>query len=192
MIWFMPFLPFEAIDANGKTIKGTIQADNAQQLELILLQKGLRLIAHSMQPPPQQARPVQQARPMQQAQPVQQARPVQSPAIAQSQPRQISRESPTAPQRINISTAASQTATIKTPELTNKQTYFLFAQFASFFRAGFSSSQMIPQATATLPSKFRPAFAEMENEVAQGMTLSESMSRRPMLFHPDQIGRAHV
>ena len=46
---------------------------------------------------------------------------------------------------------------------------------------------MIPQATATLPSKFWPAFVEMENEVAQGMTMSESMSRRPMLFHPDQV-----
>ena len=170
----MPFLPFEAIDSNGKTIRGTIQADNAQQLELILLQKGLRPVANPT--PAQPARPMQVARPA--------PKPV-SPPIQPIQPRSSSREAPVPAQR-PIS-PVQPVGTQKTPELTYKQTFFLFTQFASFFRAGFSSSQMIQQATLVMPEKFRPHFAEMEQEVAQGMTLSESMSRRPMLFHPDQV-----
>ena len=179
MIWLMPFLPFEAIDSSGKTVRGTLQADSVQQLELILMQKGLRVVSLGVQPPaaprptpkPAQAVPKLQANP--QSRPQQQSRP-------------ISREVPV-PQKLNQSLVASSTTTVKTPELTNKQTFLLFTQFASFARSGFSSSQMIHHATSKMPPKIHSAFAEMEQETAGGMTLSDSMARRPILFPPDQV-----
>jgi type IV pilus assembly protein PilC len=177
----MPFLPFEAIDANGKSIRGTVQADNLQQLELILLQKGLRPVSLGVQPaaPPMQvaAKPASRS-----PAPISQQRgPIQT-----STPRPISRESGPAPSTIAPSTVP-QSGSIRTPELTNKQKFLLFNQFASFVRSGFSSSQMIQHATSRMPTKLRSAFGEMEQETAAGLALSESMAKRPMMFPPDQV-----
>ena len=173
MIWLMPFLPFEAIDSNGKTIRGTLQADSVQQLELILMQKGLRVVSLGVQPP---------------AAPRPTPKPVQAPPKLQTpqQARPISGEVP-APQKLNQSPAASLIVTVRTPELTNKQKFLLFTQFASFARSGFSVSQMIQHATSKMPPKIHSAFAEMEQETAGGMALSDSMARRPVLFPPDQV-----
>jgi len=181
----MPFLPFEAVDSTGKTIRGTLQANSVQDLELILLQKGLRIV-NSGAPranPMQVAKPVQQLRPTQVSQP-QNARPIQAPRPAQSMERPIA-QMQAAPVVINHTLAS--TDTVKTPELSNKEIYFLFSQFSSFVKAGFSASQMIHHTTSKSPPKFRKMFEEMENEVAQGMSMSESMAKRPITFHPDII-----
>ena len=178
MILVMPFLPFEAIDANGKTVRGTIQADSLQQLELILIQKGLKPISLGVQPAAPQMQVAQ--RPQSTSAPKTQT--LHSHASQPGAPRPVSRESqPVAPSSV------PQSGNLKTPELTNSQKYLLFNQFASFVRSGFSSSQMIQHATSRMPSKVRGAFAEMEHETARGMALSESMAKRPILFPPDQV-----
>ncbi len=166
----MPFLPFEAIDSNGKTIRGTFQANSAQELDTILRQKGLRPISIGEQPS-KSPKPVQAA-------PRPQPQPPRATASRELQPTQ---------QRIASPTANSPTQTFKTPELTNKQKYFLFSQFSSFANSGFSANQMIHHASAKLPPKIKVHFEQMEQETAGGMTLSESMERRPMLFPPDQV-----
>lgn len=177
----MPFLPFEAVDATGKTIRGTLQANSVQDLEMILLQKGLRMVNHGMQranpaPAPTPQRPMQVARPVPAVQP---ARPVQRPISVTERPS-------VRPQADQPSTA-SKTDTIRTPELSYKEKYFLFAQFSSFIKAGFSASQMIQHTTSKAPPKLRQMFAEMETEVANGMALSDSMARRPITFGPDIV-----
>jgi type II secretory pathway component PulF len=188
MIWLMPFMPFEAIDSNGRTITGTLQVNNVQELESILGQKGLRLIRAGAPPAskPQPSGPVP-AKPRPQA-------PVHQPVVRPQVPiqnsipvRPISRETHSTRPTILNSTDPSNLVTARTPELTNKQKYLLFSQFASFVRSGFSSSQMIQHATSKMPPKVRSAFAEMEQETAGGMAMSDSMERRPMLFSPDQV-----
>ena len=166
----MPFLPFEAIDSNGKTIRGTFQANSAQELDTILRQKGLRPISIGEQPP-------------------QGSTPAQAAPRSQPQPQRVavSRELQQGQQQLAPSKPASQVQTVKTPELTNKQKYFLFSQFSSFANSGFSASQMIHHASAKLPPKIKVHFEQMEQETAGGMTLSESMERRPILFPPDQV-----
>lgn len=63
----------------------------------------------------------------------------------------------------------------------------MFSQFASFFRSGFSASQMIHHAAAKSSPKLIAMFRRMETEVAGGMALSDSMAKRPRTFHTDQI-----
>ncbi len=160
----MPFLPFEAIDSNGKTIRGTFQANSVQELDAILRQKGLRPVSVGTQP----------------------AQVAVPPQIQSQKPGNSLEQRPIQPQ-VRTPGLAVGPQTLKTPELTNKQRYFLFHQFSSFTKSGFSSSQMIQHASAKMPPKLRAAFGEMEQETAGGMAMSASMERRPMLFSPDQV-----
>ncbi len=160
-----------------------MQADSVQQLELTLRQRGLRPVSIGVSQPsasPQPATP----RPVQTPQkPINQ--PINQPT---TQSRQISREVPVlAHQTINSSPVPNPATTVKTPELTNKQRFFLFTQFASFARSGLSISQMLEHTSAKMKPKLHASFAEMVQETSGGMALSESMARRPILFLPDQV-----
>ncbi|MBI1331814.1 MAG: hypothetical protein GC165_02935 [Armatimonadetes bacterium] len=179
----MPFLPFEAVDSSGKTVRGTLQANSMQDLEMMLIQRGLRLVS-SGQAAPIQAAPPTQPRPMQSARPIAQPAPVIRPSAPQPRPQEVARAVPAA---APASTTPPSAVDYHTPELSDKQIYFIFSQFASFFRSGFSASQMIQHTTAKAPPKIHAVFAQMEREVAGGKPLSDAMELRPRTFHPDMV-----
>ena len=176
----MPFLSFEAVDAHGKVVRGTLQATNMQELEKMLIQRGMRLLQNGSAP--SAAAP---QRPMQVARPVQPVQPVRQNPVQQT-PRPV-RQEVAASQRFAAPTPATTITPVPTPELSTKELFFIFSQFATFFRSGFSVNQAIQPATSRATAPKRQMSHELEQETAGGTTLSDSMEKRPNAFPPDMV-----
>ncbi len=181
----MPFLSFEAADASGKVVRGTLQADNPQHLQALLTQRGMRLLKVGDQTVASQPHPTPTPRPTQAARP----QPIQ-PVVRPQAPLKVERSGAAAMAAPFNASSVAQVAKgeeLKTPELSTRDYYFLFSQLASFFKSGFTASQAIHHATSKAPPRARAMFAEMERELTDGKPLSAAMAKRPRSFYPDMI-----
>ena len=178
----MPFIPFEAIDANGKVVRGTLQAESVQQLELILLQKGLKLVSQGGHAQPNHPlQPVQ--KPQQPARPMQSARPVQA-QTPKPQPAPAKKPAPVRPAQIINSPQPKPTASdfVYTKPAHDKHRFLLFTQLAALFRTGHSANTAFDHVAGQSLERFRPSYAWIISQTSQGIPMSEAMAKYPDLY----------
>ncbi|HLP00057.1 MAG TPA: hypothetical protein VK171_15790, partial [Fimbriimonas sp.] len=129
----MPFLKFEAQDASGRIVNGTLQAENQQELDQILAKQGLRRV----QPQPKVKAPVQRGA------------TVSPPAVNTAGSVRVATVA--APPAV-VTTAATAIPVVRGYRIRHSKLHFMFSQMASFARSGFGPVEAIQRTTQQLPA----------------------------------------
>jgi type II secretory pathway component PulF len=180
----MAFLKFEAVDASGKFVQGTLQAGTPAELEVILKRQGLQPLSIDGKPltgAPQQVpkAPTTVPRP---------ARPkptqTQSPRPATTvRPVQPQVQTPIRPAPVT----QAQVTNFDSPRFTNKQLLFFASQAASLFNSGMAPVNIFQHLGAQLPPIFAPMMQDMTAELTNGSSISDAMEKRPNTFSTDIV-----
>lgn len=160
----MPFLKFEAQDASGRIVNGTLQAENQQELDQILAKQGLRRV----QAQPKVAAPVRN-----------QTRVTPATAVA-ARPVRAMQSAPAA-------VAAAATPVIKSFRIRHSKLFFMFSQMASFARSGFGPVEGIQRTTRQLHERYVPMLQKMVADLSSGKSLSDAMALFPRTFSCDIV-----
>jgi hypothetical protein len=111
----VPFLKFDAIDAQGKPVSGTMQANSEAELRQMLESRGLKMVTQAAQRP---VAPSQVSRP---------AAPRANPAAT-----------PTPASSFNVNVT-------DVPNLLPSRHYFLFSRWSDLTKAGFGQADILSQ-----------------------------------------------
>lgn len=170
----MPSFRFQFTDARGQILEGTLQASSSAEAEAILRQRGYpnvsMLNAPTQAPAPQ--RPT--------AAPAQQMSVVAPPVVMQA---------PAPRARVSTSDHRPTGAKVRTKKGTDKQRFFLFAQFSKLLNAGINPAKAFEEvARVTHYPHFRDSFDELARESTHGRPLSSTMERYPDLYPEHVVG----
>ncbi|HWA82187.1 MAG TPA: type II secretion system F family protein, partial [Fimbriimonadaceae bacterium] len=180
----MPTFEYTAIDRQGNSVQGQVQANNRDEAALSLTRTGLLVsrLAQSNASMPAQA-------------PARTPAPV-TPSIQQSQ---TGRLLPGAPPVLNASAggvatkaalktpiqAAQKKSVIRTKRGTDKDLYFLFSQLQSYARSGVNPVESLTNLSQTCPKEdYRKALAEAADAAKEGRPISDVFERYVDLFPP--------
>ncbi|MCC7229593.1 MAG: type II secretion system F family protein [Fimbriimonadaceae bacterium] len=165
----MPFFQYQATDKQGNPIQGTVQASDVQEASRALALQGFR-VSDLREPGA--------------------APPIARPATAPPNPIESVRPSGVALQP----PAAKPIGPIrKTRKGTDKDTYFLFSQIASYLKAGTNPATAFAEVGRKYPrSDYREAFQMVAAKVTEGKGIAEIMEQYPYLFSPNVVGQVRA
>ncbi|HVT10775.1 MAG TPA: type II secretion system F family protein [Fimbriimonadaceae bacterium] len=181
----MPTFEYTAIDRQGNSVQGQVQANSRDEAALSLTRTGLLVsrLAQSNAP----AAPSAPAR-------------TPSPASPMIQQSQSGRLLPGAPPVLNTGSAtkaapkapikaAQKKAVIRTKRGTDKDIYFLFSQLQSYARAGVNPVEYLTNLSQTFRREdYRQALAEAADAAKEGRPISDVFERYVDLFPPHVVG----
>ncbi len=159
----MPEFQYRALDPQGREVRGSLNALNANAAMQSLGGQGLRV------------KQIQEG--------------VAVPSVAQ--PRATVRTEPRIPQKINpLQQPATQALPKKrTSPSTNGELFFLFAQLSNLFRGGIAPSEALVALSQRNPNKkFVQPLMDMAAMTTEGRPLSDALETYPDLFHPGVVG----
>jgi len=171
----MPFYTYQATNSQGKSIKGSIQADSQASAQDALQRQGFQRVsfvgksATGVGPAAKRAT-VPSTVPSSFARPVSGA--VSKPIVM----RQPNVADPNA------------SATVRTKKGTHKARFFLFTQLGAAIRSGIAPSAAMTDIASRTQGPFPDAMRDIAARVAEGSTIADAMARYPDLFPPDVIG----
>ena len=200
----MPSFDYTAIDRQGNSVQGQVQANTRDEAALSLTQTGL-LVSRLSQvggTPIQQSTRIQQGTPGLQIQQTQSNPPTQTTPQTTGAPPVLKRAPATVPAASPaIASAAARPATqtkssgyprsqpVRTKAGTDKDLYFIFSQLQSYSRAGINPVEAY---TNVANACRRPDYAEALRAAAdaakEGRPMSDVFERYPDLFPPHVVG----
>lgn len=186
----MPSFDYTAIDRQGNSVQGQVQADSRDEAALSLTRTGLlvsRLAQASGGPvaPPAGRTPAQPVGSIQQGQTgrlLPGAPPVMNPKAGDARPTTLA-----APK---VPVAASQKKpVIRTKRGTDKDLYFLFSQLQSYARAGVNPVEALTNLSQTFRrADYADALRDAADAAKEGRPISDVFERYVDLFPPHVVG----
>lgn len=158
----MPFLKFDAIDAQGKPVSGTMQANSEAELRQMLESRGLKMVTQAAQRP---VAPSQVSRP---------AAPRANPAAT-----------PTPASSFNVNVT-------DVPNLLPSRHFFLFSRWSDLTRAGFGQADILSQLQGSMNPRVVQMLREMQGAISNGSNIADQMAKRPMQFAPNVVDTIRV
>lgn len=175
----MPFFRYQAQDASGKPLSGTLHAGTEAEARQNLSAHGLRV--HSIHLATSAA-PATTPAPAPVAAPAAPAPRVILTGRAAESPSQV---------RINAPPAKAAMPTVKTRHGSEKHLHFLFAQLASFARAGVTPQAALNDLANRVNHRdYAASLREAASRTVEGSALSDTLARYPYLYPPHVVGMA--
>ena len=174
----MPFYSYQATNNQGKSVKGSIQAESQNAAHDALRAQGFQRVSFGAGAPAVASAAATSS-----------ARKVAVPSIPTSNGRAASAAvAAPAPARKPQAASSASASTVRTKAGSNKARFFLFTQLGAAIRSGIAPSvAMIDIAPRTQPP-FTEALRDMAARVAEGSSVADAMLRYPDLFPPDVVG----
>lgn len=151
-------------------VNGTLQAPNLDEASRALAQQGYR-VTH-----------LQDTAKAQVAAPPPPVAPVQ---INAPQPAPRPQQQAVSPPRAAVKTPQNLGEPVKTKLGTDKDTYFLFSQLASYFKSGINPAQAFNDVGNRIRREdYREAFHRVAKNVGEGRSIADTLELYPYLFPP--------
>ncbi len=209
----MPLFQYRAQDNQGRTVEGMVTADDAQAATQNLVTRGFRIFDLTQKgaatasapaaPRPQAPAPHPQPQVINNVGANPSARNVPPPSFgptparrSNAQREQINLNAPIAkptiapagPQRVNIP-VAQPVNIVRTQRGTDKANTFLFAQLASFFRAGVNPAEAFATLARNNPKPwYQQSLLDASKATSEGVRFSQVLERYPDLYPPHIVG----
>lgn len=167
----MPSFRFEATDASGRSVLGTVDAQNAEEAVRQLAGQGLRL------------RSVAQETMAAPASTIAAPAPVTPPMLAQTA------SAPGVPSGGLFVGKLASLEWLNYSRVSHTDLQFFFGQAGRMLRAGINPSKVFADVVPRHPSaRLRGASAAMARAASAGRPISEAMSHFPEVFGPEAVG----
>src|SRR2546423_8980750 len=158
----MPFYLYSALDASGKKLEGTIQAQSANEALHSLIVRGFRtpkIVGEK------------------------------AGAATTAQPRQVKPIVQAAPIQINVPADAPAAQIYRSRKSSDRERFFLFAQIADQLRAGINPAQAFGELARTYKGqKFRDSLAMVAAAASEGRPISDVLALWPDLYPEHVVG----
>jgi type II secretory pathway component PulF len=171
----MPFYTYQATNSQGKSIKGSIQAESQGSAQDALQRQGFQRVSFVGK----SATGVGPA--------AKRATVATPPAFAAAPSAARTAAPPAAPRQPQVAAPATPSA-IRTKIGSHKTRYFLFTQLAAAIRSGIAPSAAMTDISARTQEPFPEALREIADRVTEGGSIADAMERYPDLFPPDVVG----
>lgn len=167
----MPFFRYIASDAAGKVLEGTLQASSGQEATHALEKQGLRVthLSGSGSSSGSVVRPPASTRPS--------AAVMAAPAAVRVGP---------APAAAKPSVAKPDV--VMTRRGKDKNLLFIFAQLASYFRAGMNPRQAFEDVANRSPLLYHDSLMECSKRTGEGSRIADVLARYPRLYPRHVVG----
>ena len=200
----MPLFQYRAQDNQGRSVEGAVTADTKLAAQTALKDRGLRIFdlvekggPAAVAPAPRTVAPTAAPRVQPAAPPAPAAANFHTPVrraggkveqINQNQPAPAVKPIQAGPQKVNMP-APPPAAIVRTKRGTDTGNTFLFAQLASYFRAGVNPAEAFTQLQAHNPRpEYQQSLAEAAKATTEGVRFSQVLERYPDLYAPHIVG----
>src|ERR1044072_2114571 len=181
----MPFFEYSAIDRQGNSINGQVEATTRDEAALNLTRTGLLVsrLAESNAPPASAPR-----RPVQTISQAAASAPVSRTPVSVPAPQRAQAAPAPSAQRIAPPKAATP-AVIRTKAGTDKDLYFVFSQLQSYAKAGSNPVEYLTNVANGCPrADYREALMAAADAAKEGKPISDVFERYTDLFPPHIVG----
>ncbi|MFY9233161.1 MAG: type II secretion system F family protein [Fimbriimonadaceae bacterium] len=159
----MPFYQYVAVDSSGSRVEGTLQSPSLRDASSELRRQGLKVskVVEGSLAPPQPPKPTSPQAPL-----------------------------PVIPQAPNTSTPQHRkTPSRKTGYGTEKDTFLLFSQLASYLKSGINPQQAFDDLTRRVTRKdYQSSLVELKAATSRGEPMSDTLEKYPKLYPPHIVG----
>jgi type IV pilus assembly protein PilC len=168
----MPHFRYSFSDARGQMLEGTLVAADEAEARVILNHRGYpnaMLIGDAVGASPSQVSSFR-------------SQPAAAPPILASTPPIVA-----APAPHQRAATPRSTGTVRTKKGSDKQRFFLFAQFSRLLNAGINPARAFDEVGRVTPYEhYKRSFQELSDDATDGRPLSATMARYPDLY-PDHV-----